>query len=132
MAGRGSIERTLCFNQEVAHDFGEALQNKYNGIQFVACEYWKSQKPQDKSAPPRFEVPHFDSLGDQREFQICVWIEPDGWKPFWKEKNKNGICGLANQPRLQFTFHRSDLFPLGSRLCKNVREIGDTARSWEG
>ena len=130
MAGRGSIERTLCFNQEDAHDFGEALQNKYNGIQFVACEYWKSQKPQDKSAPPRFEVPHFDSLGDQREFQICVWIEPDGWKPFWKEKNKNGICGLANQPRLQFTFHRSDLFPLGSRLCKNVREIGDTARSW--
>lgn len=79
-------------------------------------EYWTRKIDKDgyrkeKQKPPNLNLQYYDSLGDPGERRFRVWVEPEGWEPDWQGPNENSIWFIANKPRLEFVFERSNTIP---------------------
>lgn len=103
--------RVLCFNQADAHDFGEALRERFPRIRFRMFDYTYLQSRPAPGEQPRLDIPLYESLGDPSEWRFSVWIEPEGWEPVWEGPNKNNLMVITNKPVLRFAFDISRCYP---------------------
>ncbi len=103
--------RLLCFNEADAHDFGEALRERFPRIRFRMFGYTDLQCRPAAGEQPRLDIPLYESLGDSSEWRFLVWIEPEGWEPEWEGPNKNNLMVITNKPVLQFVYDSSRRIP---------------------